>query len=61
MSKFPDNDFVVVVDSALAGSVQNTPCLNNEVNTRQPTHNVSGIVDVIHLINQMMQYLLKWV
>ena len=41
MSKFSDNDFVVVVDYAPAGSVKNTTCLNNEVNTQQPTHNVS--------------------
>ena len=46
MSKFYDNDFVVVVDSAPAVLVGNIPCLNNEVNTHQPTHNVSGIMDV---------------
>ena len=45
-SKFLDNDFVVVVDSAPAGSVENTPCFNNELNTQQPTHNVSHIIDV---------------
>ena len=46
MLKFLDNDFVVVVDYAPAGSVGDTSCLNNEVNTQQPTHNVSGIIDV---------------
>ena len=44
MSKFPDNDFIVVVDFVPARSVRNTPCLNNEVNTQQPTHNVSEIL-----------------
>ena len=46
MSKFLDNGFVVVVDSAPVGSVGNTLCLNNKVNTQQPTHNVSGIIGV---------------
>ena len=46
MSKFLDNDFVVVVDSAPARSVGNTSCLNNEVNTQQLSHNVAEIIDV---------------
>ena len=46
MSKFPDNDFVLVVDFAPIESVRNTLCLNNEVNTQQPIHNVSWIIEV---------------
>ena len=45
LSKFSNNDFVLVVDSTLA-SVENTLCFNKEVNTQQHAHNVSQIIDV---------------
>ena len=46
MSKSLDNNLVVVVDFAPAGSVGNTPYLNYEVTRHQRSHNVSGIIDV---------------
>ncbi|TYJ95782.1 Mutator-like transposase [Cucumis melo var. makuwa] len=46
MSKFSDNDLLVVVDSVFVGDVENTPYLSSELPRAQDSRNETGIIDL---------------
>ena len=46
MSKFPDNDLLVAVDTVSASDVGNTPYLSSELPTTQDSLNETGIIDL---------------